>query len=125
MWCGRRSAGSAQLEERQEDVVVSGVECEAELDDAARILEIVPSLLDGDDVRDLRQLGKRLDTDQVHDAGRDVVVDDRLVRHGRDRLDVLDDPAGRWLVVVRVTTRKPSTPSSCAFFVRWMEWRVS
>ncbi len=49
----------------------------------------------------LRQLGERLDADEVHDAGRDVVVDDRLVRHGGDRLDVLDDPARRRLVVVR------------------------
>ena len=63
--------------------------------------EVVPRLLDGDDVRDLGELGEGLHGDEVHHPRRDVVVDDRLVRHGSDRLHVLDDPSRRRLVVVR------------------------
>ena len=53
------------------------------------------------DVLDLGELGDRLRLDVDDDAARDVVDDDRPVGDGRDRLEVLDDPALRRLVVVR------------------------
>ncbi len=96
------------LEERKDQVVVAGVELETGLlDDPPGVLEVVPRLLDRDDVGDLRQLREGLDGDEVHHPRRDVVVDDRLVRDGRDRLHVLDDSSRRRLVVVRRHDQEP------------------
>ena len=46
------SADAAEVEEREDEVVVAGVEVEAEAGDAARLLEVVVRLLDGGDVVD-------------------------------------------------------------------------
>ena len=73
------AAVAAHLEERLDQVVVTRVEREPEVDDLPRLLEVVVRLLDGDDVRDLRELGDRLRLDVDHDAHGDVVDDDRLV----------------------------------------------
>ena len=62
------AADSAELEERQDQVVVACIEVEAELDDRARLLEVVVRLLDRADVRDLRKLGDRLGLEVEHDA---------------------------------------------------------
>ena len=51
--------------------------------------------------RDLRELDHRLRLDVHDDPLRDVVDDDRPVAGRGDRLEVLDDPARRRLVVVR------------------------
>ena len=118
------AADAAELEERQDEVVVARVEIEAELDDPARLLEIVVRLLHGADVLDLGELRDRLGLEVDDHAARDVVDDDRPVRDGGDRLEVLDDPAHGRLAVVRVTIRKASTPSSCALFVRCTECSV-
>src|SRR6185369_12212910 len=88
----RDDADGAETEECEGDRVVPGVEVEAGLlGDEARLVEVVVRLLHRDDRVDLRQPrhGYRLDVDD--DAGRDVVRDDREVRSGRDRLEVLDD----------------------------------
>ena len=41
------AADAAELEERLDEVVVAGVEVEAELDDVPRLVEVVVRLLDG------------------------------------------------------------------------------
>ena len=88
------AAHAAELEERQDEVVVAGVELEAELDDLPSLLEVVVRLLDRDDVRDPRELAEGLGVDRDDDAARDVVRDDGLVGRLRDRLEVRDDAAG-------------------------------
>ena len=95
------AAEAAELEEREDEVVVARVEIEAELDDRARLLEIGVRLLDRADGRDLRELRDRLRLEIEDDPRRDVVDDDRAVGDGGDLLEVPDDPAHRRLVVVR------------------------
>src|SRR5262249_9124124 len=51
------AAEAADLQEREDDVVVSGVEVESGLDDRARLSDVRVRLLDGADVRDLREFG--------------------------------------------------------------------
>ena len=95
------AADAAELEERQDQVVVARVEVEAGLDDVLRLREVVVRLLDAADVLDLGQPRDRLGLDVEHDPAGDVVDDDRLVGRRRDGLEVRDDPALRRLVVVR------------------------
>ena len=78
-----------------------GVEVEPGLDDPARLVEVVVRLLDRRTFGISASSRDRLRLDVDHDAGRDVVDDDRLVADLRDRLEVLDDAALRRLVVVR------------------------
>ena len=95
------AADAAELEERQDQIVVAGVEVEARLHDVLRLREIVVGLLDRADVLDLGEPRDRLGLDVDHDAARDVVDDDRPVGRRRDRLEVRHDPALRRLRVVR------------------------
>ena len=96
------AADAAELEEREDEVVVARVEREARLlDDPPGLLEVVVRLLDGRDRRDPGELGDRLRLDVDDDAAGDVVDDDRPVACGGDRLEVLDDPPLRRLVVGR------------------------
>src|SRR5581483_4695176 len=71
------AADAAELQEREDQVVVARIEVEAEAGDAARLLDV-------DD-----------------DATRDVVDDDRLVGARGDLLEMADDRALRRLRVVR------------------------
>src|SRR2546428_4817393 len=96
------AADAAELEERKDEVVVPRVQVELGLrNDPARLDEIVVRLFDRTDGRDPGELddGLRLDVDD--DPGRDVVDDDRPVADVGDRPEVLDDPTGGRLVVVR------------------------
>ncbi len=95
------SADAAEREEREDQVVVAGVQVEASLGNAARLVEIVVRLLDGPHVRDLRELRDRVRLDVDDDAARDVVDDDGLVGGRSDLLEVAHDRALRRLVVVR------------------------
>ena len=92
---------AAELEEREDEVVVARVEVEAEAGNAPRLLEVVVRLLHRADVLDLRQLGDRLGLDVDDDAAGNVVDDDRLVGVRGDLLNVAHDRALRRLVVVR------------------------
>ena len=95
-------ADRAQLEEREDQVVVARVEIQLRVvDDVPRLVEVVVRLLHVADGRDLGQLGDRRGLEVQDDPARDVVDDDRPVAHGGDRLEVLDDPPRRRLVVVR------------------------
>ena len=95
------AATSPKLEERQDQVVVSGVEIEAELDDRARLRKIRVRLLHGAHRRNLSQRRDRVGLEIEDDARRDVVDDDWLVGCGCNRPEVRDDAARRRLVVVR------------------------
>jgi len=95
------AAEPAELEEREDEVVVPRVQVEPELHDRARLLEVGIRLLDGPDRGNLREPSDRLRLKIEHDAARNVVRHDRPVRHRGDRPEVLDDPADRRLVVVR------------------------
>ena len=89
-------------------MVAARVEGEVGLvDDPPGLVDLLGRLLDGLDGRDLGQLDDRLRLDVDHDPLRDVVDDDRPVAHRRDRLEVLDDPARRRLVVVRRDDEEP------------------
>ncbi len=108
-------ADAAELEERQDQVVVARVEVEPESRRCASprarsSCACLTALTFSISASSRDRL--RLDVD--HDAAGDVVDDDRLVRRRGDRLEVLDDPALRRLVVVRRHDRHASTPSSCA-----------
>ena len=94
------ATGAAELQERQDQVVVARVEIEPELDDRACLLEIRVCLLDRANRRQLRELRNRVRLEIEDDPRRDVVDDDRTVRHGRDLLEVRTIPSRR-LVVVR------------------------
>ena len=89
------------LEEREDEIVVAGVEVEPLGDDVACGVERRLRLLDGADVGDPRERRDRRRLRVDDDAARDVVEDDGPVGRGRDRLDVRDDAALRRLVVVR------------------------
>jgi hypothetical protein len=96
------AADPAELQEREDEVVVPCVEVEPGLgDDPARLVEVVVRLFDGPHRRNLGELGDRLRLDVDHDPAWDVVDDDRPVAHLRDGVEVRDDPARRRLVVVR------------------------
>ena len=95
------AADAAELEERQDQVVVAGVEVEVRLDDVLRLRQVVVRLLDGANVLDLGEPRDRLGLDVDHDPAGDVVDDDRLVGGRRDRFEVRHDPALRRLRVVR------------------------
>jgi len=96
------AADAAELEEREDEVVVPRVQVEIGLrDDAPRLGEVVIRLLDGPNSRDRGELDDRLRLDVDHDARGDVVGDDRPVADVGDRPEVLDDAARRGLVVVR------------------------
>src|SRR5512133_1451965 len=102
------TADAAQLEEREDEVVVPRIEVEVGLgDDASRLGEVVIRLLDRPDGRDVGELDDRLRLEVEHDAARDVVDDDRLVADIGDRVEVLDDPADGRLVVVRSDDEEP------------------
>src|SRR3954447_14085649 len=94
-------ADGAELEEREDQVVVAGVEIEAEARDLPRLFEVVVRLLHGSNVLDPSQLLDRCRLDVDDDAARDVVDDDRLVGARRDLLEVPHDGALRRLGVVR------------------------
>src|SRR5439155_7643328 len=59
------SPDAPELEEREDEVVVPGVEVEPELDDPPCLLEIVVRLLHRADVLDLAELGDRLGLDEI------------------------------------------------------------
>ena len=100
--CRRGSRPRPQLQERQQEVVVAGVEGELRLgEDAPSLAGIGRRLLDRRDVRDLGELRERLGLEVDDDPLRDVVDDDRPVGGGRDRLGMSHDPARGRLVVVR------------------------
>jgi hypothetical protein len=104
----RHDADAAELEERERDRVVAGVEVEPRLlGDEPRLVEVVVRLLDGDDVLDLGEPRHRGGLHVDHDPRRDVVVDHRPVRRGRDLLHVADDGPLRRLVVVRRDDEDP------------------
>jgi hypothetical protein len=90
-----------ELEERLDQVVVTGVEIESACDDVACLVEVLVRLLHRADGLDLGKPGDRLRLDVDHDTRRDVVDDDRLVTRRRDRFEVGDDAALRGLAVVR------------------------
>src|SRR6266511_2261404 len=91
----------AELEKREDQVVVPRVEVEIGLlDDSPRLDGVVIRLLDRPDGRDLGELDDRLGLDVDHDAPGDVVDDDRPVADVGDRAEVLDDSPGRRFVVV-------------------------
>ena len=90
----------AELEEREEQLVVARVELEPQIDDLPRLLQVVPRLLDPHDA-DAGQLRECLDVDLDPRADRDVVGQDRLVGRGGDLLEVLHDAARRRARVVR------------------------
>ena len=95
------AADAAHFEEREDEVVISGVEVEVARDHVAGSLERGLRLLHGAHVVDPCE---RLDRGRLgidDDAARDVVEDDRQVGRGGDRLNVRDDAALRGLVVVR------------------------
>ena len=94
-------ADTAQLQERQDEVVVARVEIEPEVDDRPRLREVGVRLLHGGHGRDLGQLGHRLRLDVQHRTARDVVDDERPVGRVGDGREMGDDPARRRLVVVR------------------------
>ena len=92
----------SELQERLDEVVVSGVEVEAcPLDDVSRLGRIGGRLLDGGDRRDLRERRDRLGRHVDDAALRDVVRDQRPVARLGDRAEVRDDPPLGRLVVVR------------------------
>jgi hypothetical protein len=95
------AADAAQLEEREDEIVVTGVQIEPELDDPPRLREVGVRLLHRTDVLDRSELGDRLRLDVHDDPAWDVVDDDRLVGTRSDLLEVPDDRALRRLVVVR------------------------
>src|SRR3954471_4585284 len=102
------TADGAKLEERQHEVVIPRVEVEVGLgDDAPRLGEVVIRLLDRPDARDLGELDDRVRLDVDHDAARNVVDDDRTIADVGDRAEVLDDPTGGRLVVVRRDNEEP------------------
>src|SRR5947207_1223748 len=102
------AADTAELEEREHEVVVPRIEVELGLgDDAARLADVVIRLFDGTDGGDLGELDDRLGLDVDHNAARNVVDDDRPVADVGDRAEVLDDPAGGRLVVVRGDDEEP------------------
>ena len=96
-------ADAAELEEREDEVVVAGVQLEVGLlDDPPRLVEIGVRLLHRAHARDLfGQLDQRRRRQVDHDAAGDVVGDDRLVADLRDRAEMLDDAAQGRLAVVR------------------------
>ena len=95
------AADRAELEEREDDVVVAGIEVEPRFEDVASLREARVGLLHGADRRDLGEPRDRLGLDVHDDAARDVVGDDRPVARAGDRLEVSDDPRLRRLDVVR------------------------
>src|SRR6266550_4433746 len=102
------TADSAELEEGEDQVVVPRVEIEVGLgDDAPRLGEVVIRLLDRANGRDSSELDDRLGLDVDHDAGGDVVDDDRPVADVGDGAEVLDDPARGRLVVVGSDDEEP------------------
>jgi hypothetical protein len=101
-------ADRTELEEGKEDVVVPGVEVQIGLpDDAPRLGEVVIRLLDRPDGRDLGELDDRVRLEVDDHAAGDVVRDDRPVADVGDVAEVLDDPAGGRLVVVRSDDEEP------------------
>ena len=70
------SAHAAELEEREHEIVVTGVEIEAELDDRTRLLQIRVRLLHRPYRRKLGELRDRLGFEVEDDAARNVVRDD-------------------------------------------------
>ena len=95
------AAEAADLEEREDDVVVARIQVETELDDRSSLLDVGIRLLDGPHGRNLGQLRDRLGLEVEDDPPGDVVDDDRAVGDGSDLLEVPDDPADGRLVVVR------------------------
>jgi hypothetical protein len=95
------AAEAAELDERQDQRVVPRIEVEAQLDDRARLLEVVVRLLDCGNGRDLGEPRDRLRFEIQDHARGDVVDDDWPVALFGDRLEVRDDPSRRRLVVVR------------------------
>src|SRR5262249_21282865 len=63
---------AAELEEREDQIVVSGVEGEAELDDRPRLLEVGVRLLHRTHVRDLRESSDGVGLEVEHDPTGDV-----------------------------------------------------
>ena len=92
-------------------IVVAGVEIEPGGDDVARRIERRLRLLDGADVRDLRQCRDRGRLGVDDGAAGNVVEDDRPVGGSGDRCDVRDDAALRRLVVVRRHDEKSVNPN--------------
>ena len=92
---------AAELEEREDQVVVARIQVEPQLDDRPRLLEIGVRLFHRTHVRDLRELRDRLRVQIQDDAAGNVVRHDGPVGDGRDLLEVADDPSHRWLRVVR------------------------
>ena len=76
-------------------------------DDAPGLGEVVIRLFDRSDGGDGGELDDRVGLDVDHDAAGDVVDDDRPVADVGDRAEVLDDPAGGGLVVVRRDDEEP------------------
>jgi hypothetical protein len=101
------AAAAPDLEEGEHEVVIAGVQVEVEVDDPAGLVEIGVRLLDRPHGRDLRELCDGVGLEVERDPARDVVDDDRTIAHGGDRLEVLDDPAHRWLVVVGGYDQEP------------------
>jgi len=102
------TADPAELEERQDQVVVPRIEVEVGLrDDAPRLDEVVIRLLDRPNGRDPGELDHRLGLDVDDNPTGDVVDDDRPVADVGDRAEVLDDPAGGRLVVVGGDDEEP------------------
>src|SRR5437764_7002270 len=98
----------AELEERQDEAVVPRVEIKlGVVDDAPRLDEVVIRLFDRSNGRDPGELDHGLGLDVDHDPAGDVVDDDRPVADVGDRAEVLDDPAGGRLVVVRGDDEEP------------------
>ena len=95
------AAPAADLEEREDQVVVAREEVEPELDDPSRLRQVVVRLLDRSHGRNLGELGDRLGLEVQDHAAGDVVDDERSVGDRGHGLEVLDDPAHRRLVVVR------------------------
>ena len=98
---------AADLEERQDEIVVAGVQVESRGDDVARRVDAGLRLLHAPYVVDLREPRDRRGLRLDDDARRDVVEDDGPVGRGGDRLDVRHDPALRRLVVVGRDDEEP------------------
>src|SRR5919201_1812407 len=102
------AADATELEEGKDEVVVPRVQVEIGLpDDSSRLDQVVIRLLDRPDGRNVGELDDRVRLEVEHDAGRDVVDDDRPVADVGDRAEVLDDAADRRPVVVRRDDEEP------------------
>ena len=85
------AADPAELDERENQIVVACIQIESLRDHVAGSIERRLRLLDGRDVGDLRERRDRLRLGVDDDAARDVVEHDRPIGGGGDRLDVRDD----------------------------------